>query len=146
MASEPYINLSRGRSNSSWAFIGDLFILYSCTGDLSDERLAEMSRECLARRIKYALGTGIGRGGLTSVQRKQAAETFKGLTRIATVYDDRMTRGIITALGWLGLNIKSFDWPQLDAAIAYLSVPNIPPEQIVNVLDHLKASTTVDDK
>jgi hypothetical protein len=123
-------NLAKDESNVSWVFADKLMITFSGEGTVTDIRLDELVKEALANKIEFVLGTGIGRGSMSSTQRKKSAEVFRGLTRIATVYDDRLTRGIVTALGWLGLNIRSYDWTDLTAAIDYLNVPGLDKEDI----------------
>jgi len=66
---------------------------------------------------------------MDSLQRKQASTVFGSMTRVAAILDDRVSRGMITALGWLGMNIKAFTWDDAKKAISYLDTPY--PENII---------------
>lgn len=131
-------NLAKDESNVSWVFADRLMITFSGDGTVTDARLDELVRDALAHKIEFVLGTGIGRGTMSSTQRKKSAEVFRGLTRIATVYDDRLTRGIVTALGWLGLNIRSFDWSDLQGALDYLNAPGLDKQEISRFVIRLR--------
>ena len=100
----------------SWAVVSDrVLISLTQSGPISDARWKQFLDDFRSSGVQYVLGTSVGSVDVNSVQRKSVAELLKG-KRIAVVTDHRIARGIVTALGWLGLDIKSFDWPSLIAA------------------------------
>ncbi|MCA9653341.1 MAG: hypothetical protein H6712_34535 [Myxococcales bacterium] len=123
----------------SWAFIGDLLIVFNSPGELTDKRLGELIRAVSEYpvKLKYGIGANIGRGQMTSVQRKRSSEVFSGV-RLVSIVDDRITRGIVTALGWLGMNIKGFDWDHAKDAIEYLGIPGSDPDALLKVVEELR--------
>ena len=122
----------------SWAVLGRLVVQFSLDGDLPEKRLDELIRDVQTGEVKYVLATSIGRYRLTSLQRKKAQEGFGQPDKIATIVDDVVTRGIITAFSWLGLNIKSFSWPNVKDACTYVAPPGISPEDVFDCLNHVR--------
>lgn len=62
-------------------------------------------------------------GGPNTLQRRDLeAVTRRHDGRVAVVTTSRMARGIVTALSWLGTNIKAFDPRSIDDAMAYLEL------------------------
>ncbi len=73
----------------------------------------------------------VGPASISANQRKDAAETFKsGDIPVTVVTDSRITRGVLTALSWLGVNVRGFRWPELDAALATVSAADAHQAQI----------------
>lgn len=125
------------RSPQSWAIVGDrLLISLTQAGPIPDARWQHFLRDLRESRVPYVLGTSVGSVDVNSVQRKSVAELLKG-KRIAVVTDHRVARGIVTALGWLGLDIKSFSWSQLTQSVDYLGVEGIKTDDIVAVVTKL---------
>ena len=122
-----------------WAVVEDLLITLNRPGTLTDQRLDELLTERNQKNFNWALGLSIGQVTLNSVQRKRSVDAFSNLTRVAVIVEDRLTRGIVTALGWLGLgNMKSFLWEDLEKAVEYLAVPNVPAATIVEAATRLQ--------
>lgn len=130
--------LDRGaHTPQSWAFIGDrVLISLTQAGSISEARWKQFLDDFRASGVTHVLGTSVGSVDVNSVQRKSVSELLKG-KRIAVVTDHRIARGIVTALGWLGLDIKSFDWPSLSTAVDYLGVPGLATKDIVEVVAKL---------
>ncbi len=132
------LNLPLDGSNLGWTFVGNLMIAFTKVGGLQDSRLLELAEAANTFQASVALGLGIGRSTLTSVQRKKSAELFGGFDRMATVYDDRITRGIITALSWLGMNVSSFDWNRLRDAVEYLNPTGVEVDDVIAISEELR--------
>lgn len=64
-------------------------------------------------------------GGPNSRQRALLTERYPefGPVPVAVISDSPLTRGIVTALHWLGKNIRAYRPTDLAGAFAYLSVP-----------------------
>ncbi|MEM7155168.1 MAG: hypothetical protein AAF799_20135 [Myxococcota bacterium] len=120
-----------------WAFAGDLFITAGHKGSLSDERLDEYQAAIESREFSCVLGIAIGAIGVTSVQRKRIAQLLKG-KKIIVITDSAISRGIMTALGWLGLDIKSFNVTEFELAAEQFDLPNLPASEILKVATTLK--------
>jgi hypothetical protein len=42
--------------------------------------------------------------------------------QVVIITDDVLVRGVVTAVSWLGANVKSFAWKDIDRAFARLGV------------------------
>lgn len=94
----------------------------------------------------YCIGTGLGAIEVNSVQRRDASRELKG-KRVVVVVDHAVARGIVTALSWLGLSIKAYDWNKLDEAVKFLELPGeMNQKQVMQaVLDLRDASLSAEN-
>lgn len=138
MSTEAEFNIvSDASQRYSWAIYKDVLVTFSLPGDVPADRWKLFVDSMANRNLKFAIGSTNGRSTMDSLQRKQAATVFGGLVRVAVLVDDRVTRGVITALGWLGMNIKAFTWDEAKDAIKYLDTP-YPAEKLLDVLQTLR--------
>ncbi len=121
--------IDRGATNN-WVFLGPLVISFNQVGRLNPARWTQFLDEVKAGNCTHCLGTGLGAIEVNSVQRREAASVLKDM-KVAVVSDHVVSRGIVTALGWLGLDIKSFSWEQVEAAAGFLEVPELAHREIV---------------
>jgi hypothetical protein len=122
--------------NMTWCVLRNLMLIHTHPGPVESERFSECLREIKARKITHLLSVAKGAAEIDSVQRKAASEAVAGL-QIVAIMDNALTRGFITALGWLGVNIKSYPPDQLDRAIARLDIPGLTGREIQAALDEL---------
>jgi hypothetical protein len=58
---------------------------------------------------------------MSSTQRRQAAQLAEELSlRTVVVTDDRIGRGIVTAVSWLGADIRAASWASIGDASVFL--------------------------
>jgi hypothetical protein len=102
---------------------GDILINFSAGGGLSPAEFAEWLERLREPGVKNFLSCAVGPVGMSSVQRRQAGDFAKerGI-RTAVVTDDRIGRGIVTAVSWLGADIRAFSWADMEDAAAFLGV------------------------
>lgn len=114
-------------------------ILCFSRGAIDADRFAQYIEECRMHgdTLVAAVGCSLGIATATSEQRKLVPVALKG-KRLAILADNIMTRGLVTALNWLGMKIKSFSWEQIDALVAYLDVEGIEPARIVEAIGELR--------
>ena len=105
------------RQTHTWVVVDDLVICLTQAGPIPDDLWARFARDVASPSVKAVLGLSFESVSVNSVQRKAVSAAIKGKT-LAAVLDSTVTRGVLTALGWLGLNIKVFPWKQLEVAIA----------------------------
>lgn len=110
-----------------WTVEDGVMVVVAGEGVMPPDKWAEHMRDLADEPVTRVLGLNIGTIQLTSVQRKQASDIAKqrGLFSII-VSDSAMTRGIITAVSWLGANIRAFPWSDFDGAMKAL---RLSPEQ-----------------
>ncbi len=84
-------------------------------------------------------------GGPSGKQREEVLAAGGGIkVRTAAVSSDLMTRGILTALGWFGIDVKSCTPARAADAFAFL---NIPAAQVGGLWKRLKElESHVDDR
>lgn len=73
--------------------------------------------------------------GPNSMQRKMVS-SFD--LRSAVLTPSQVARGIVTALGWFGANIRAFIPEQIDDALKYLEVPSAEQQTVLRVLAGLR--------
>lgn len=122
----------------SWGFVGDLLITFSVEGQIPDTRMITLYEEMRSAKPKAVLGLSVRRVTLTSLQRKRAKEEFSGFSKNVVVLDDPITRGIITAVGWLGLNVKSFAWSGLREACEHVAPSGLNGDQVSQALEEIR--------
>lgn len=122
----------------SWGFVGEVLITYTFEGELPDARLAKLYEEMKTAKPICVLAASVRRVTLTSLQRKKAKEEFADFKKMVVVLNDPMTRGIITAMGWLGLNIKSFGWNNVREACEYVAPPNVGGDAVFQALESIR--------
>ena len=101
------------------ATIDDLLVTFVTPGRISDEAFAAYIAALKDRKITKYMATVGSVVEFDSLQRKKAAEAGRRLRAVA-VTDDRMVRGIVTAMSWLGIDVKAFSWAEVPAAIKHL--------------------------
>jgi hypothetical protein len=137
---EPVMNESR----FEWVIIDDLVVDISTAGKLPPARWEEFRRVVERSPVRKILATAIGTTEMDSVTRKSASDLAqkKGL-KVAAVTDDRLVRGLVTAVSWLGTNVKAFSWEELDKAIVHLDVPYSMQKLVADTAQDLKAKALV---
>ena len=54
------------------------------------------------------------------------------------VTDDKLVRGILTAISWFGGNVKAYPWAELKAAIQYLKIPSHSEDRVESLAAELR--------
>lgn len=100
----------------TWAVAGDLTISFTQEGEIPSAIWTRFVADAASKQVKGHFGMAIGSISINSVQRKASTEAFSGKS-VTAVTDSAIARGVITAVGWLGLNIKGYAWKDIDRAI-----------------------------
>ncbi|MEM7155228.1 MAG: hypothetical protein AAF799_20435 [Myxococcota bacterium] len=92
-----------------------------------------------SQKIKRLFALVIGAATIDATQRKTAADTFRGHgITTAVVSDHRMTRGVLTALSWLGADVKPFPWSELEAAVTHISDSQTTSEALTKIAEQVQ--------
>ncbi len=113
----------------SWAIAGDVLIAFNRPQPIPDDVFEVFLKSIPTYQFTKLLATSTGPAHVNSSQRKHFAETFRQ-AKVATVSDHRITRGIITAMGWLGLQIRAFGWDRLRDAIEFLDPQGVTASEV----------------
>ncbi|HEX2573555.1 MAG TPA: hypothetical protein VH877_28660 [Polyangia bacterium] len=120
-----------------WIIEGNLMVTCSTAGEMVPERWREYINELRDKKITKVLGLNLGSVSLNSVQRREVGSLVQSQGIVsAVVTDDRMIRGVVTAISWFGGNVKAYSWDELKEAIKFLGVG--PEERIVAIAHRLK--------
>ena len=84
-------------------------------------------------------------GSISSTQRKGASDAVKSRNLpVIVLTNSRITRGVVTALNWLGANIGAYSWASLNAALKSLEVdPKVEEELRAMVEQFIEARVKV---
>ena len=109
-----------------WLQYGDVMVVLAVPGaSIEDEvwdRFVSDLRESETGLI-FAMTTR-NCATANSTQRKIASDVMKEKSIMTIVVtDDRVTRGVLTALSWVGAMIKGYPWDQLSDALTHIKDP-----------------------
>lgn len=102
-----------------WHQYGDVIMTFTRGGEVSDALWDEFVAyiEQAQARVLLAV-TSIDMATMSATQRKKGAEALKNKNLTAIVItDSRIARGILTAVSWLGADVKPIPWSSLDTAL-----------------------------
>jgi hypothetical protein len=104
-----------------WEVVGDV-IATRTSGEMPVDAWDGFIHDLVSQDVKRIFSLVVGPATMSANQRKHGADTFRARNIEAVVVTDhRMTRGILTALSWLGANIKGYSWADLGKALEYVS-------------------------
>ena len=110
------------RAVMKWEIVGDVLIVVTTEGAVPDAIWNQFVRDIQTGPIRKFLGASTGATEVSSTQRKSTSEALSA-KKIPTfvVTDDRLVRGVVTAAAWLGVDIKSFSWAELDKCVKQMT-------------------------
>jgi hypothetical protein len=114
-------------------------VSFTQPGEGSDALWAAFAKDLDRASVTKFFATGMGPAEVTSVQRKMVAEVLKRrrLPAVA-VTDDRLLRAMVTALSWLGVDIKAFSWAEMPEAAEFLKIPPVFATEVINTVEMLR--------
>lgn len=118
-----------------WELVDDVIITQTVPGPISDELyINRFVGDLKKNKVRVIFSVSMGETSLTATQRKAAADVLRDKGILAVVVtDSRMTRGIITAVSWLGANAKAFGWEDSDLEKA-VKATDVGPEAQARLL------------
>jgi hypothetical protein len=124
-----------------WMLVGDVMVAFTAAGRISDDIWNAYIKDLKEKRFTKYLGTSVGAIEIDSVRRKAGSEALRSRgIPAAIVTDERIVRGIVTAVSWLGVEVKPFAWTELREAINHLHVEQVHADKIFNMVMQLKTS------
>ncbi len=129
-------------ASHQWMFLDNLLVTVSSSGlipaETWDSFIAAM-RE--AKGTTRYLAATTGPIETTSIQRKEVFEVAKNLRmRVAVVTDERLTRGIVTAAAWVGVDCASFSWAEAQKAVSFLALPPALGDRALAAIEKMRRS------
>jgi hypothetical protein len=121
-----------------WVFVGDMVITFSTAGELNDDEWTNFINDIKNKQVARYLATNIGTIEVNSVQRKKFVDVSKLKPfPVAVVTDERLVRGLVTAISWFGVNVEAFSWKDLQNAIRHLGVDPTAEQDVINAIRKL---------
>lgn len=129
----------QGKGSHEWYLVDDVLVTYT-VGEVQDaiwsRYLAAIQNDKI--RINLAFSSN---GSLTALQRKTASDALKAKNIPAVVVtDSALVRGVVTAMTWLGTNIRAFSFTDLDKAIQAVSTKPDAMQEIKTLTDRFMAT------
>ncbi len=123
-------------SPHTWVIAGDLIISLTQEGPIPNEIWDQFVDDVLKSSTRRMLGIGLGAISVNSIQRRRLVQAMHD-KRVGAVLASSVARGIATALGWLGLKIRAFDWGNLADAFEYLGSPHVGADEGIALVEEL---------
>ena len=124
-----------------FAEVEDLLVSFSTEGPCSDRDWAELITHLKNPQIRKYMCTNWGATEANSLQRKSASEVLNARKiPVVVIANANIVRGIVTAVSWLGVNIKAFDWPALQKGWDHLRVTGSQQTRATEIIQRLKAT------
>lgn len=132
-------------STFKWVVHNHLMVSFASAGLVRDAPWTAFIRDLEDPKVTAYLSTNAGTAEINSLQRKMAANAIQGRkVPIAVVTDERLVRGIVTAAGWLGMEVRPFAWAAFDDALRYLQISASLAPTVVDLVEKLKAAAAAE--
>jgi hypothetical protein len=114
-------------------------------GMLSESDMAQFIEKLRHAPVKKLISCLHGSSNSSSVQRKEGADLIKSRNiEVAVITDDRLVRGFVTALSWLGAKVHAFSWADIGAALKHLDVQNQLADDALSAISKFSRDLGVD--
>jgi len=125
--------------------VDGVLLVCSSAGRLVDEDFAALLAKVRSSRIEACLAITLGASSMTSVQRTDVAKLAKEQGfKTAVLNDNAVTRGILTAISWFGVDISSFGLGDLDGALDALSLHGVRRIAVTEAAHRIRAEVERD--
>ena len=104
-----------------WHFIADIVVTETVPGEITDDLYFRFVNEIDIRNVWTVFSMAQSEAGsISATQRKRVSAVMskKGIAAVV-ITDDTLTRGIVTAVSWLGVKAKAFTWKEIEKAIEF---------------------------
>jgi hypothetical protein len=126
-----------------WQAIDNLMVTFTGPGFISDTLWAEFVDDLKNKPVTKMICTTVGDVEVTSVQRKLASEAAKSKKLpIAVVTDSGLVRGMVTAVSWLGVDIKAFPWVEVPQALRHLQIAEVTYARAMTTIERFRRGDT----
>lgn len=106
-----------------WQQVGDLLLICSSQGQLRDDDFAPCLELHRTNQVTRAITWALGNVTMSAAQRKTAGDAM-GDHPAATITDSAVTRGMITAMAWMGKPWSAHAPKDIDEAVKRIGVPD----------------------
>ncbi len=126
-------------STFKWEVVDDVMITVATTGDVPQAPWDAFIAAMRSKRVGRYLSVAFGSPSINSVQRKVISDLLsQQKIPVAVVTDERLVRGIVTAVSWLGVDIKSFSLSEIGTAMKHLGIADISAPLVERTVEDLR--------
>ena len=120
------------RGPLDWAVVQGVVIARTSPGKLTSPLWDEFMSEVGLSEAPHVFVMVIGDASISSSQRKEAADVMKAKAMTALVVaDSRLSRGIATAMSWMGAAVKPYYWREFQDALGELSARRVARHEVL---------------
>lgn len=120
----------------TWVVAADVIISLTQEGDISDELWQQFCADAVSPGVTCHLGVAVGNPSISSVQRRASVDALKN-KQVTAVMNSNIARGVVTAVGWLGLDIKGFAWKEIDTGLGRVKSSKLSQPELKKLLEEL---------
>jgi hypothetical protein len=122
-----------------WTVVDDVMIGVGTDGKMPEDLWKNFINDLSTKPIKKWIAIVSGSLEVSSTQRKAGIDVLKARRmKMTAVVDSSITRGLITAASWFGVDIKSYPPDQLSEAVRALGVPENRIDTVVAAVGSLR--------
>jgi hypothetical protein len=108
-----------------WHLVDDVMVTFTIAGTISDRLWDRFIADLKNNNVRVIFSCA-DNGNISSSQRKLTSETLQAKNIYAVVVtNSRITRGMLTAISWLGGQLNGFSWDDLDGALKAAQNPKV---------------------
>ena len=120
------------RGPLDWTVVQGVVIARTSPGKLTSPLWDEFMSEVGLSEAPHVFVMVIGDASISSSQRKEAADVMKAKAMTALVVaDSRLSRGIATAMSWMGAAVKPYYWREFQDALGELSARRVARHEVL---------------
>jgi hypothetical protein len=138
------------RTSMKLVVLDDLLVTVSRAGSedkgmLGDKDMAHFLAMLKTAPINKYLACLHGTSNSSSVQRKEGADLIKSRSiQVAVITDDRLVRGFVTALSWLGAKVSAFSWDDIATALRHIGVQGALTDEALSAISRFRIELGID--
>lgn len=123
-----------------WEIVDRICVLRARAGEFEESDFQRWLHEVQDSNVQAILAVAKGVATVNATQRKATAEMIKKKNiRTYVVTDSALTRGIVTAVSWLGAQISSHSWKNLDEVLSQLDRPPEVTSRIKRLVESFRS-------
>ncbi|MEX1367026.1 MAG: hypothetical protein AB1Z98_28115 [Nannocystaceae bacterium] len=117
-----------------WEIVDDIMVTRNRPGDVDDGLWSSYIDQLTLAKVKGTFSMVDGSITITATQRKAAADTLtKKKIPAVVVIDNRFSRGILTAISWLGGNVQAFPWKDVAKAVEAVETEQLTRDKLLRL-------------
>jgi hypothetical protein len=115
-----------------WKTIDDVIVSFTIPGRIADHVWDAYLDAIVVQRPKYCLVLCLGRVEVDAAQRRRSTQTvMRTRTAVVVLTDNRLTRGLATAVAWFGAKLDTYGWAELERVVGRFEIDAATRQRLV---------------